>query len=535
MIQKSITSCRYANTAPVRIFAPGAMRFNSIRTRIRFDSIRTVANFTHVISRCVFSDKLIDINDFRTMYLESHNKLKTNLKECLKYGPNDGQQQQQQHQNNNVQSLEVNVHRQHQIEVEAKMVKSERIEAEDPYNNIIIDETQLIHHQNQTSSNKENNIVDMAMSMASMNTMPEPQKNGVPKKAVARGKSRKKAKAAAAAQHQMMATDDQRYDNDTNLLDISNGNANATAQELQYIILQSDTKIFSCNNCEQQFISEDFLKQHMQKAHPVLSELVQTPTLSPMTIHPQSQLIYLCHLCESKQFTSEIQLSHHMFIHSEIAAGTLSENPFPICSCDHCLPLTHEKMSIGEYETDQTQTEMVMEHQQQTQQMQTEQVITNQPTKVIKHTEADGTVTTLYSCSVCNKSTFKTNARLLKHMRIHSNQQPFACEICQKVYNASSSLRTHQRMVHNMVAKSSTENGGGNAAVVAATTNATNNVASSVSSSASSAAASAKNDNAVAKLATHVKEHMDANDVMLTTKAEDIETDDITEEVVMEQ
>lgn len=432
------------------------------------------------------------------MYLESHNKLKTNLKECLKYGPNDGQQsaQQQQHQNNNVQSLEASVQRQHQVE--AKMVKSERIESDDPYNNIIIDETQLIHHQNQTSSNKENNIVDMAMSMASMNTISEPQKNGVPRKAIARGKSRKKAKAAAAAQHQMMATDDQRYDNnETNLLDISNGNANATAQELQYIILQSDTKIFSCNNCEQQFISEDFLKQHMQKAHPVLSELVQTPTLSPMTIHPQSQLIYLCHLCESKQFTSEIQLSHHMFIHSEIAAGTLSENPFPICSCDHCLPLTHEKMSIGEYETDQTQAEMVMEQQQQTQQMHTEQVTTNQPTKVIRHTEADGTVTTLYSCSVCNKSTFKTNARLLKHMRIHSNQQPFACEICQKVYNASSSLRTHQRMVHNMVAKSSSNENGGNA-VAAAATNTTNN-ASSVSSSAS-----AKNDNAIIDHRDHV-------------------------------
>lgn len=513
------------------------------------------------------------------MYLESHNKLKTNLKECLKYGPGDGQESaHQQHQNNNVQSLEASVQRQHQIEVEAKMVKSERIESDDPYNNIIIDETQLIHHQNQTSSNKENNIVDMAMSMASMNTIPEPQKNGVPKRAIARGKSRKKSKATAAAQHQMMATDDQRYDNnDTNLLDISNGNANATAQELQYIILQSDTKIFSCNNCEQQFISEDFLKQHMQKAHPVLSELVQTPTLSPMAIHPQSQLIYLCHLCESKQFTSEIQLSHHMFIHSEIAAGTLSENPFPICSCDHCLPLTHDKMSIGEYETDQTQNEMVMEqHAQHAQQMQTEQVTTNQPTKVIRHTEADGSVTTLYSCSVCNKSTFKTNARLLKHMRIHSNQQPFACEICQKVYNASSSLRTHQRMVHNMVAKSGSNENGGNAVVAAATNN-----ASSVSSSASSAAASAKNDNAIiegglqcsicersfsttnlltthmntvhskdeqrytcqycnyrfvsaAKLATHVKEHMDTNDVMLTTKTEDIETDDITEEVVME-
>lgn len=33
-------------------------------------------------------------------------------------------------------------------------------------------------------------------------------------------------------------------------------------------------------------------------------------------------------------------------------------------------------------------------------------------------------------------------------MRIHRNEQPFSCNICHKVYNASSSLKTHQRMVH---------------------------------------------------------------------------------------
>lgn len=75
------------------------------------------------------------------------------------------------------------------------------------------------------------------------------------------------------------------YESDANLLDMNNGHGDAS--ELQYIILQSDTKIFGCSNCEQQFISEDFLKQHIQKAHPIVTELVQTPALSPMSMNQQ--------------------------------------------------------------------------------------------------------------------------------------------------------------------------------------------------------------------------------------------------------
>lgn len=100
-------------------------------------------------------------------------------------------------------------------------------------------------------------------------------------------KSRKKANQTMV---QMAATNhhDQKqmlYD-DSNILDMNNGHG-ADANELQYIILQSDTKIFSCSNCEQQFISEDFLKQHIQKAHPIVTELVQTPALSPMSLNQQ--------------------------------------------------------------------------------------------------------------------------------------------------------------------------------------------------------------------------------------------------------
>lgn len=102
-------------------------------------------------------------------------------------------------------------------------------------------------------------------------------------------KSRKKGASQTIVQMQQNHHHDTKqilYENDANLLDMNNGNG-ADANELQYIILQSDTKIFSCSNCEQQFISEDFLKQHIQKAHPIVTELVQTPALSPMSLNQQ--------------------------------------------------------------------------------------------------------------------------------------------------------------------------------------------------------------------------------------------------------
>lgn len=135
-----------------------------------------------------------------------------------------------------------------------------------------------------------------------------------------------------------------------------------------------------------------------------------------------------------------------MFIHSEIAAGTLSEDPFPYCSCEHCIVLNDKPMMefeqdvMGQMPKETYETTSTMASVPET----TTTTTTTMPTKIIRNNA------TFYSCSVCNKSTFKTQHRLMKHMRIHNNEQPFQCEICQKVYNASSSLKSHQRMAHNM-------------------------------------------------------------------------------------
>lgn len=261
------------------------------------------------------ADKLLDINEFRTMYLESHDKLKKNLKECLKYSPND--QKQPLNNNNSTHEMDADGKNSSMPPMQAVKGAKIKISADDAYANIIIDETQLMHQSN----NKENNIVDIAMNMAggtqmvgtsqatTTNSTIHTVANGPTKKAKAtrQSKSRKKGNQTQQQMVQMAqqnhndANKQMIYENDPNLLDMNNGNG-TDASELQYIILQSDTKIFSCSNCEQQFISEDFLKQHMQKAHPIITELVQTPALSPMSLNQQvivrnPQFFYFILLC----------------------------------------------------------------------------------------------------------------------------------------------------------------------------------------------------------------------------------------------
>lgn len=65
-----------------------------------------------------------------------------------------------------------------------------------------------------------------------------------------------------------------------------------------------------------------------------------------------------------------------MYIHSEITAGTLSDNPFPFCSCEHCLPLQGEteKMIVGDGTTEAELVAMQQTIEEQHQQQQQQQV-----------------------------------------------------------------------------------------------------------------------------------------------------------------
>ena len=52
-----------------------------------------------------------------------------------------------------------------------------------------------------------------------------------------------------------------------------------------------------------------------------------------------------------------------------------------------------------------------------------------------------------YECDVCEKS-FRTSSDLKKHMRIHTNEKPYECDVCEKRFRESGNLQKHMRNVH---------------------------------------------------------------------------------------
>ena len=52
-----------------------------------------------------------------------------------------------------------------------------------------------------------------------------------------------------------------------------------------------------------------------------------------------------------------------------------------------------------------------------------------------------------YECDVCEKR-FRESGDLKSHMRIHTNEKPYECDVCEKRFTTSSNLQRHVRNLH---------------------------------------------------------------------------------------
>lgn len=127
---------------------------------------------------------------------------------------------------------------------------------------------------------------------------------------------------------------------------------------------------------------------------------------SSLAKHMKTHIDEKLHQCDRcyESFANSSNLRRHMSIHERI----LSKGPFHCARCkidfiDENEKKTHEK------------------------------------------TCTDG----LFSCTVCNKYSTRSKHNLKSHLKVHSSERPYRCDICMKDFKHKQSLKKHLGNIHN--------------------------------------------------------------------------------------
>jgi len=138
---------------------------------------------------------------------------------------------------------------------------------------------------------------------------------------------------------------------------------------------------------------------------------------------------YTCAQC-GRDFASEKYLNMHASLHFQSAAGALVSPPCPSATAAQtCCP------TAGSGSQDVSTTTMMLTSQHHQHQL----MLAPPPIRRTKTTSsgAGGTAcTSQWTCQICEK-TFAQNSNYKNHIRTHSNERPFVCEICAIGYFAN--------------------------------------------------------------------------------------------------
>lgn len=170
---------------------------------------------------------------------------------------------------------------------------------------------------------------------------------------------------------------------------------------------------FECDQCDAAFTTKSRRKKHM-RTHEIVDNAVNNnynPTI--ISTDKRQRNILRCSLC-NKRFRSHLQLAKHMPKHSD--------DPLPY-KCVECIGREAEEGDEGQGQTDMR---VAFQNYQQLQHHM-KSVHVN-----LKH----------LACDICNKM-FTASSHLRRHMRAHTGIRPYRCDVCGRCFPSTQNMKRH--------------------------------------------------------------------------------------------
>lgn len=177
----------------------------------------------------------------------------------------------------------------------------------------------------------------------------------------------------------------------------------------------TDSPIYSCTSCSMTFNKPRKLQEHLKS-------------------HSTKVRLYPCKTCKRK-FTTEILLTRHEIIHSDLITQIKSEVKHRCLICNLTL---RDKNELEDHMREH-KAKLDME----TINCQYCNKAYTKLSNLIRHLKTHDDNKT-HLCNVCHK-TFAMGQDLIDHLNRHKGFTPHACNICNKSYMQISKLRNHQR------------------------------------------------------------------------------------------